>query len=102
MDVDVRKNDGGDIRIIPAGNLDTKGSADLENAMNEILGKEPGAKAVIDFTSVPFVSSAGLRVLLLAMKKLNAGGGSLELVNVNDSVKEVFSMTGFASILKIL
>jgi anti-anti-sigma factor len=54
----------------------------------------------MDFSSVPFVSSAGLRVLLLFQKKLGSGGGSLELRNVGDSTKEVFNMTGFASIFK--
>jgi anti-anti-sigma factor len=101
MDVHVREDDT-QIEIVPAGNLDSKGAVDLQNALNEIFGKKTSAKFVIDFSSVPFVSSAGLRVLLLATKKVTAGGGSLELTNLSESAKEVFNMTGFSSILKIV
>ena len=101
MDVNVREEDT-QIEIVPVGNLDSKGAADLQNALNKIFEEKTGVRFVIDFGSVPFVSSAGLRVLLLAMKKITAGGGSLELTNVSDSAKEVFSMTGFSSILKIV
>lgn len=101
MDVNVREKDTR-IEIVPVGNLDSKGSVDLQNALDKIFGGKTGARFVIDFNSVPFVSSAGLRVLLLAMKKITAGGGSLELTNVSDSTKEVFNMTGFSSILKIV
>jgi anti-anti-sigma factor len=101
MNVNVREDDG-KIEIAPVGNLDTKGSVDLQSALNEIFEKKTSAKFVIDFTSIPFVSSAGLRVLLLAMKKITAGGGSLELTNLSESTKEVFKMTGFSSILKIV
>jgi anti-sigma B factor antagonist len=101
MNVNVNEDDA-KIEILPVGNLDTKGSVDLQNALNEIFEKKMGVRFVIDFTSVPFVSSAGLRVLLLAMKKVTAGGGSLELTNLSESVKEVFNMTGFSSILKIV
>ncbi|MDR1509606.1 MAG: STAS domain-containing protein [Synergistaceae bacterium] len=101
MDVNVREDDT-QIEIVPVGNLDSKGSVDLQNALNEIFEKKTGVRCVIDFTSIPFVSSAGLRVLLLAMKKITAGGGSLELTNLSESTKEVFNMTGFSSILKIV
>jgi len=101
MSIKVNRNNEG-IIIIPDCNLDTKGSVDLQNAMIEILEVEAKTKIIIDFSLTPFVSSAGLRVLLLAMKKINAAGGVLELQNVSDSIKEVFNVTGFSSILKIV
>jgi anti-anti-sigma factor len=101
MDTNVVK-DGERIVISPLGNLDTKGAADLQNALDKILEDGARVNAVIDFSSVPFVSSAGLRVLLLAMKKINADGGSLELRNVSDSIKEVLKMTGFSSIFNVV
>jgi anti-anti-sigma factor len=101
MDVNVRENDA-QIEIVPVGNLDSKGSVDLQNALNEVFEKKTGVRFVIDFTSIPFVSSAGLRVLLLAMKKITAEGGSLELTHLSEATKEVFNMTGFSSILKIV
>jgi anti-anti-sigma factor len=50
---------------------------------------------------VPYVSSAGLRVLLAGHKRAAAAGGSLKLVNVSGDIMEVFEMTGFAGILDI-
>ena len=55
----------------------------------------------LDFANVGFISSAGLRVLLFAQKKMNAAQGSMTLVNVSDSVREVFELTGFVSVLNI-
>jgi anti-sigma B factor antagonist len=49
---------------------------------------------------VEYVSSAGLRVLLMAQKKMNAQG-SMKVVNVNDTVMEIFELTGFADLLNI-
>ena len=52
------------------------------------------------FKGVDYISSAGLRVLLTAQKKMNAQG-HMELVNVNEAVMDIFEMTGFADILEI-
>lgn len=100
MDVSINRNDAG-IELALKGNLDTKGSVELQKAMDEICGDGAALNLIVNFTSVPFVSSAGLRVLLLTMKKLNAAGGGMELTNVSDPIREVFNMTGFSSILKI-
>ena len=55
---------------------------------------------VFDFTKLDYLSSAGLRVLLSAQKRMNRQG-SMKLVHVNDAVKEVFEITGFADFLTI-
>jgi anti-sigma B factor antagonist len=80
------------------GRLDTITAPVLENAIND----EGAAleKLVLDFKGVDYISSAGLRVLLAAQKKMNAQG-SMELVNVADPVMDVLEMTGFADILVI-
>lgn len=80
------------------GRLDTITAPVLENAIND----EGAAleKLVLDFKGVDYISSAGLRVLLAAQKKMNAQG-SMELVNVADAVMDVLEMTGFADILVI-
>ena len=101
MDIKVNKNNEG-FTAIPNGKLDANGSVSLQNVMDEILKEGANVKVVIDFSSVPFASSSGLRVLLLAMKKINAAGGSLELQNVSDNIKEIFNVTGFSSILRIV
>ena len=80
------------------GRLDTITAPVLENAIND----EGAAleKLVLDFKGVDYISSAGLRVLLAAQKKMNAQG-SMELVNVAGAVMDVLEITGFADILVI-
>ena len=101
MSIKVDRNEEG-IVVIPDCKLDTNGSADLQNVIDKIFNEEANAKITVDFSLVPFISSAGLRVLALAMKKTKADGGSLELRNVSDFIREVFNTTGFSSIMKIV
>jgi anti-anti-sigma factor len=67
--------------------------------MSEDLFKKSLA---LDFAAVDYISSAGLRVLLILQKKIHAAGGSLSVRNLNGTVREVFDMTGFSAILKII
>ena len=53
-----------------------------------------------DFSSLDYISSAGLRVLLLTQKRMNAQG-TMKVTNVNDTVSEIFEVTGFSDILTI-
>ena len=55
---------------------------------------------VLDCTALEYVSSAGLRVILKAQKLMNARG-SMKLINVNETIMEVFDITGFADLLNI-
>ena len=80
------------------GRLDTTTAPELEKAINS-EGEEL-KNLVLDFNGVSYISSAGLRVLLTAQKKMNAQG-SMELVGVNEAVMDIFEMTGFADILVI-
>ena len=59
-------------------------------------------RLVIDLSQLDYVSSAGLRVFLLASKRLNPAGGKLVLCSLQEPVKEVFEIVGFFSILSIL
>ena len=80
------------------GRLDTTTAPELEKAING-----EGAvleKLVLDFEKVNYISSAGLRVLLTAQKKMNTQG-LMELINVSEDVMDILEMTGFADILVI-
>ena len=80
------------------GRLDTTTTPELENAIN---GEGDALeKLVLDFEKVNYISSAGLRVLLSAQKKMNVQG-YMELIGVSEAVMDVFEMTGFADILVI-
>ena len=80
------------------GRLDTTTAPELEKAINS-EGDEL-KNLVLDFNGVSYISSAGLRVLLTAQKKMNAQG-CMELVGVSEAVMDIFEMTGFADILVI-
>ena len=81
-----------------SGRLDTQTAPELENELDSIL---PGLKELtFDMTNLEYVSSAGLRVILKAQKAMNAQG-SMKLTGVNDSIMEVFDITGFLDILTI-
>ncbi|MDR1874641.1 MAG: STAS domain-containing protein [Synergistaceae bacterium] len=101
MEINVNR-DGDVIAVALAGKLDTATAPSLQRAMEEILSGGGAMNVSVDFSAIEFVSSAGLRVLLLSMKKIAAVKGSLVLKNMRDPVKEVFDMTGFSAILKIV
>jgi len=87
------------LTIALKGRLDTITSADLDTAFkNEVVNED---LVVFDFTEVEYISSAGLRVILAIKKSLEANNKHLEIHNINDVVKEVFTVTGFINILTI-
>ena len=80
------------------GRLDTTTAPELEAVIDGCV--EGPHELVLDFRDLEYVSSAGLRVILKAQKLMNARG-SMKLVNVNETIMEVFDITGFADILTI-
>ena len=80
------------------GRLDTSTAPELEATIDGCIA---GAKElVLDCSALEYVSSAGLRVILKAQKLMNAQG-EMKLTNVNETIMEVFDITGFADILTI-
>lgn len=80
------------------GRLDTVTAPDLEKELQEILPNI--TKLVFDFANLEYLSSAGLRVLLNTQKIISKVGKMI-VKNVNDTIMDVFDMTGFSSILTI-
>lgn len=98
MNITMNKNDSV-LTVTLQGRLDTTTSPELEKALQENLS---GVQEVVfDFVGIEYISSAGLRVLLSAQKRMNAEGGSMKLLHVNETVMEVFEITGFTDILTI-
>ncbi|MGN0343789.1 MAG: STAS domain-containing protein [Lachnospiraceae bacterium] len=87
------------IQIKIDGRVDTTTSPQLQNAILQAFQK--GSKLVLDFSGVEYVSSAGLRALLIGQKTANSKGGSMTLVHVAEAVLQVFKMSGFSGILHI-
>jgi len=99
MEISTR-TEGGVTIVAFAGNMDSKTAPEAQQAIDGILA-EGGRKMVVDFTALDYISSAGLRVLLGAAKKLSGGGGGLRLFGLNETVREVFTISGFSTILSV-
>ena len=97
MTIEIKKNAEATV-IEVVGRLDTTSAPALEKAINEDIGD--AKNLVLDLKGVQYISSAGLRVLLGAQKKMQKIG-SMKVTNVCEAVMEVLEMTGFADILVI-
>ena len=98
--MEIKESKTGDFVVLePVGRLDTKSAPELEKKLLELMGGGQ-RRFIVDFASVEFLSSAGLRVLLMMAKKL-AGDGHLALCRLNDAVREVFDIAGFTSVFTI-
>ena len=94
----VKKQDGDTLTVKLDGRLDTNTAPELEATFGEIL--EGVESLVLDFEKLEYVSSAGLRVLLSAQKTMTKQG-EMKLVHVNETIGEIFEVTGFCDILTI-
>ena len=98
MNISVK--DVNDVKVVQFhGKLDSNTAKDAETRLNDLL-KET-TKVLVDFEKLDYTSSAGLRVLLSTAKQLKAVGGELRLCCLNETVQEIFDMSGFSSILSV-
>ena len=87
----------GKLIIDLAGKIDTNNATAAENEIFEIIGSHEGLEVVFDAGNLEYISSAGLRVLLMAVKK----AGKVTVINVSDAVKEIFETTGFDQMIDV-
>ena len=97
MMIEIKKNLS-ETTIEVVGRLDTTTAPSLEKTIDENIAETKSL--ILDFKGLEYISSAGLRVLLGAQKKMQQIG-SMKLINVCDEVMEVFDITGFVDILNI-
>ena len=98
--MDITKNYNGKELIIKVEDrIDTVTAPDFENEILDEMGEFDSL--VIDFSNLEYISSAGLRVLIATQKKLKPENIPMTINNVNDSIKEIFRISGFDKILKI-
>ena len=97
MTIEIKKS-AEEIVLEVTGRLDTITAPALEKTINENLVDVKSL--ILDFKSLDYISSAGLRVLLGAQKKLHQVG-VMKIINVCEEVMDIFEMTGFADILVI-
>lgn len=83
-----------------AGSLDSVTSPKAKEALDAVVAGG-GHKLALDFSALDYISSAGLRVLLGTAKQVGAKGGALRTFGLNQTVREVFDISGFSSILAV-
>ena len=97
MNINITEN-GTSLTVAPEGRLDTTTTPEFESALAARLN---GANTLmIDLSKLEYISSAGLRVLLSAHKKMAAKGG-MSVCGANETIAEIFEITGFSEILDI-
>ena len=81
------------------GRIDTVTAPEVEAVLNEVPASVK--EVVLSFKELDYISSAGLRVLLSAHKKMRGQGGKLVITDANEVIQEIFEVTGFSDILNI-
>ncbi|MCK5521402.1 MAG: STAS domain-containing protein [Candidatus Marinimicrobia bacterium] len=82
------------------GNVDTNSAPEVKSGLDKIINSG-ASKLILDLQLMDYISSAGLRILLITGKQLKGSNGELRLSRMNESVKDVFDISGFSSIFNI-
>lgn len=93
-----KEQNGSDLTIFVIGRLDAGSAPELSKELTSALNGV--TNLTFDFAELKYIASAGLRVLLVAQKRMNKQG-SMKLIHVSEAVMEVLEMTGFASLMTI-
>ncbi len=93
-----KTRNGDELTVAVEGRLDTTTAPELDDMLKAELGDVK--KLLFDFAKLDYISSAGLRVLLISQKTMNKQG-SMVIKNVNEEINEIFEVTGFSDILTI-
>jgi anti-anti-sigma factor len=88
------------VSVTVSGRLDTVTAADFEKTLTPYFSS-PDLKLILDCNAMEYISSAGLRVVLMAHKTLTSNGGCFVIRNLSKEVRSVFDMIGFSHILTI-
>ena len=88
------------VTLALTGRLDTVTSSDLSTELSRVFEGEVKI-LVFDFTHLDYISSSGLRLLLVSQKKVNATHAQMSIIGCSDSLREIFEMTGFLDIMTI-
>ena len=99
--MDIQTEQVGGVQVVTAeGRLDGIYSSAFANQVGALItGTNP--RILIDFANIDFVTSAGLRAVLLLMRKAKASGGAFALCGVNDQVREILDVSGFGDIFSV-
>ena len=91
---------GGAVIARANGRIDSSNSREFHSSLEAVITKDDPA-VVLDFEDVSYISSAGMRVILITAKSLQSGGMKFVLCSMNESIREVFKISGFDKIIPI-
>ena len=101
MNIEVAEERNDEVLVLsPIGRLDSGNVRSFESVVMDHVSKGE-RRVIVDFSRLDFISSAGMRVLLIAAKALKAGEGTLVLCAMKDHIEEVFKISGFSQIIPI-
>jgi anti-anti-sigma factor len=99
--MEIAVSDVGEIKVVRIeGKLDTQSSPDAQAQLTQLID-QGATKLVVNFEKLDYISSAGLRILLAAAKRLKGNSGELRICGLNEVVQEVFDISGFTTILAV-
>ena len=99
--MDITVDEVGDVRVVRiAGNLDTQTSPVTQEQLTQLI-QDGATKILLDLEELNYISSSGLRVLLVAHKRLEGNSGQVRICNPNTMVREVFDTSGFSDIFSV-
>ena len=99
MEIEIKETGSG-ITALLNGRLDTAAAAEA-SPMFDKIGEYADREIVLDFSNLDYISSSGLRLLIGLRKSCAAKGGKIIIKKLNDSIRNVFTMTGFYSLFEI-
>lgn len=101
QDMEITESQFGDaVLLVPVGRVDQSTAPAFQSAMLDVVGKR-GAVVVIDFSGIPYISSVGLRALMIAAKQGKAAKVPLAVVGLTPDVNEVFEISRFNFVVDI-
>ena len=99
MNIEIKEENGG-VRAVMEGRLDTAAAAETAPQFGQLCEKAD-REITLDFARLDYISSSGLRLLIGLRKASAAKGGKVIIEKINDSIRNVFTMTGFYSLFEI-
>lgn len=103
MDISIKVETLDDVtEVVMKGRLDGNTMKEVEDQLESLIFQTKKTKVFFELKELEYISSAGLRVMLLSLKRITANQGKLVLCELQQNVQEIFNLSGFSSIFKIV
>ncbi len=99
MEIPTEQSNGALI-LLPSGRIDGQNALDFQSSINNAIG-ESNQPVILELSDLNYISSAGLRVILLLAKTLSSRKVHFSICSIAPAVKEVFDISGFGNIIQI-